>query len=41
VGKTQRSVLARQDQRLTDIAVTARVDVRLQREPQDLTAATL
>ena len=41
VCQTQRLLLADQNDRLADVPVAARVDVRLQREPDDLAAAAL
>ena len=41
VRQADRSALAGQDDRLADVTVPARVDVRLQREPEDLAAAAL
>lgn len=41
VSQANRPILADHNDRLTDIAVAASVDVRLQREAQDLTAAAL
>src|SRR5450755_3449143 len=41
VSQTHRLLFADQNDRLTDVPVAARVDVRLQREPEDLAAAAL
>jgi hypothetical protein len=40
-SQADRSVIARHDDRRADVAVAAGVDARLQREPQDLSAAAL
>lgn len=41
VGKADRPLIARHDDRRTDVTVAAGVDVRLQREPEDVSAAAL
>jgi len=41
VSQTDRLVLLGHDDRLADVPVATRVDVRLQRQAQDLTAAAL